>query len=58
MSLVLFLGTVVLSTTIALNEEERFEYSLITKGQSFASYIAKLSQDPLIMRDGVQLILW
>jgi PAS domain S-box-containing protein len=27
----------------------------MTKGQSFASYIAKLSLDPLIMRDSIQL---
>jgi len=27
----------------------------MTKGNSFASYIAKLSQDPLIMKDSVQL---
>ncbi len=55
MSIILFLSTVVLSTAIALNEEKRFEYSLMTKGQSFASYIAKLSLDPLIMRDSIQL---
>jgi signal transduction histidine kinase len=29
--------------------------SLTTKGQSFASYIAKLSQDPLLMKDSIQL---
>ncbi len=55
LSLFLFLGTTALITVIAINEEERFEYSLMTKGQSFASYIAKLGQDPLIMRDSIQL---
>jgi PAS domain S-box-containing protein len=55
LSLFLFMGTVVLSTVVALNEEKTFEHSLTTKGMSFASYIAKLSQDPLIMKDGIQL---
>jgi PAS domain S-box-containing protein len=54
-SVILLISTIVLTTVIALNEEKRFEYSLMTKGQSFASYIAKLSLDPLIMRDSIQL---
>ncbi len=55
LSLFLFLGTVVLSAVVALNEGKTFKHSLTTKGMSFASYIAKLSQDPLIMKDGIQL---
>ena len=49
------MGTVVLSTVIALNEEKTFEHSLTTKGISFASYIAKLGQDPLITKDSIHL---
>ncbi len=55
LSIFLFMGTVVLSTVVALNEQKTFEHSLTTKGLSFASYIAKLSQDPIIMKDGIQL---
>ncbi len=29
--------------------------SLVTKGKSFASYIATLSEEPLVMKDGIQL---
>jgi len=54
-SVILLISTIVLTSVIALNEEKRFEYSLMTKGQSFAAYIAKLSLDPLIMRDIIQL---
>jgi len=52
---ILFVSTVVLSTVIAINERGLLRHSLLTKGQSFASYIAKLSIDPLIMKDGIQL---
>ncbi len=51
----LFISTVVLSTVIAVNEGRILNRSLITKGRSFASYIAKLSTDPLVMKDGIQL---
>ena len=54
-SLILFAGTCVLSVVIAINEWVMLERSLTTKGRSFASYIAKLSQDPLIMKDSIQL---
>jgi PAS domain S-box-containing protein len=55
MSVILFISTVVLSSVIAVNERKMLMYSLLTKGQSFASYIAKLSIDPLIMKDSIQL---
>lgn len=55
LSLIIFISAVVMSAMIALNERARFEYSLRTKGLSFASYIAKLSLDPLVMRDVLQL---
>ena len=54
-SIILFIGTCVLSAVIAINEGMMLKRSLITKGRSFASYIAKLSQDPLIMKDSIQL---
>jgi len=55
LSVILFISTVVLSTVIAVNEGRMLNRSLITKGRSFASYIAKLSKDPLIMKDSIQL---
>jgi PAS domain S-box-containing protein len=55
MSLILIAGSCILSAVIALTERNTLRESLMTKGLSFASYIAKLSQDPLIMRDSLQL---
>ena len=53
--IILIFSTVVLSTVVGINEWLTLRQSLLTKGQSFASYIAKLSQDPLIMKDNIQL---
>jgi PAS domain S-box-containing protein len=55
MSVILLVGTLVISLVIAISEERVLENSLMTTGQSFASYIAKLSKDPLIMKDNIQL---
>jgi signal transduction histidine kinase len=38
-----------------MNEREMLKRILTSKGQSLASYTAKLSQDPLITKDSVQL---
>ena len=54
-SVVLFIGTCVLSAVVAFNEGNMLRHALMTKGRSFASYIAKLSQDPLVMKDNIQL---
>jgi PAS domain S-box-containing protein len=53
--LILFVGTILLSTVIAINEGKILRRSLVTKGKNFASYIAMLSQEPLIMKDSIQL---
>ena len=53
--LILFISTIVLSTVIAISEGKMLRRSLATKGKSFASYIAMLSQEPLIMKDSIQL---
>jgi len=53
--LILFISTILLSTVIAINERKMLRRSLTTKGRSFASYIAMLSQEPLIMKDSIQL---
>jgi PAS domain S-box-containing protein len=55
MFVILIAGTCVLSLIIAITEGNMLRHSLETKGLSFASYIAKLSQDPLIMKDSLQL---
>lgn len=54
-SAILLLGAIVLSTVIALNERKALRHSLTSKGQALASYIAKLSLDPFIMKDNIQL---
>ena len=53
--LTLLVGTMVLSTVIAMNEGKTLGRSLVTKGKSFASYMAMLSEDPLVMKDSIQL---
>jgi hypothetical protein len=53
--LILFVSTIVFSTVIAINEGKMLRRSSVTKGKSFASYIAMLSQEPLIMKDSIQL---
>lgn len=55
MAIVLFLGTLVLSLVIAINEWSVLRKSITISGQSLASFIAKLGQEPLIMKDGVQM---
>lgn len=52
---ILFVSTLALITVIALNEKRMLENALMIKGRSFGSYIAKLSIDPLIMKDYIQL---
>jgi PAS domain S-box-containing protein len=54
-SVILLISTIVLTTVIALNERSMLKGSLMAKGRSFAAYIAKLSIDPLVMRDNIQL---
>ena len=53
--LILFASTAVLSTVVAVSEGNMLRQSLLTKGKSFASYIAMLSEDPLVTGDSVQL---
>lgn len=53
--LVLFLSALALSTAIALNERKMLRRALMTKGQGIASYLAKISQDSLIMNDVIHL---
>lgn len=52
---ILLISTAVLSMVVAVNEGRILNRSLVTKGRSFASYIAKLSGDPLVMKDAIQL---
>ncbi len=55
MSGILIISTAVLSSVIATNERKMLMYSLTSKGQSYASYIAYLSIEPLIMKESIQL---
>ncbi len=43
------------SVLIARNEREMLKQSLLAKGDSLGSYMAKLSKDPLLTKDFVQL---
>jgi len=52
---ILLVSTAVISILIGINEREMLKRTLTSKGKGLASYIAKLSQDPLIMKDYVQL---
>ena len=53
--LVLLIGSTVLSSVIAINGGKILTRSLSGKGRSLASYIAMLSQEPLVMKDDIQL---
>jgi PAS domain S-box-containing protein len=55
MTVTLFASTLTLSLVIAVKEERMHRHSLTSKGQSFASYMAKLSQEPLITEDRIRL---
>jgi two-component system, cell cycle sensor histidine kinase and response regulator CckA len=55
MSCILFAGTVLISFIIARNEDRVLMDSLMSKGQSLASYIATICSDPLIMNDAIKL---
>ena len=52
---ILFLGTLVASLAITITEGIGHKHILITEGHSFASYIAQISRDPLIMKNSLQL---
>ncbi|MBI1921776.1 MAG: EAL domain-containing protein [Geobacter sp.] len=52
---ILIVSTIIVSTMIATNERKMLRNSLMVKGQSFGSYVAHLGQDPLVMKDSIQL---
>ena len=53
--IILFVSTIALSTVIAANEEKMLGRSLVDKGRNRASYVATLSEEPLIAKDGIRL---
>ena len=55
MCLILLVGTLAISLILAMNERRESKDSLVATGKSFASYIAKLGRDPLVMKDRIQL---
>jgi len=55
MSIILFVGTLVLSSAIALNERRILKNSLVANGESIAFLLAKLGRDALVMKDRIQL---
>ena len=54
-SFALIISTIVLSGVIAWNEGMALKNSQEANGKSLASFIAKLSKDALVMKDGIQL---
>ncbi len=54
-SAILTVCTIAGSALIGLSERAMLKRSLFDKGQSLGSYIAKLSKDPLISKDSIQL---
>jgi len=55
MFIIMVITTLLATAMIAQNENAQLKQSLLGKGQSLASYIAKLSKDPLLMKDYIQL---
>jgi len=53
--IIMLATTLAASALIAQNERTQLKQSLLEKGQSLGAYIAKLSRDPLISKDYVQL---
>jgi two-component system, sensor histidine kinase len=53
--LVLLFSTTILSSVVGINERNVLKRALASKGKSFVSYIAMLSQEPLVMKDVIQL---
>ena len=53
--LILAVSTVAFSVVLAITQSRIHENSLRAKGQGLASLIAKLSQEPLLAKDGIQL---
>jgi PAS domain S-box-containing protein len=53
--IILIIGTLGLSTVIAINEQRILKNSLLTQGQSLASLIARQSGDSLVLKDYQQL---
>jgi PAS domain S-box-containing protein len=54
-SSIILCSTIVSSIVIAVYEKKLLHDSLVSRGQSFASYMAKLVKDPLVMKDSIQL---
>jgi methyl-accepting chemotaxis protein len=52
---IMIMTSLVATVMIAQNERVQLKQSLLGKGQSLSSYIAKLSKDPLLMKDYIQL---
>lgn len=55
MALVLMVGTLLLISVIAINEGFTQHGILVKKGTGLAQYIAKISQDPMVMNDTIRL---
>lgn len=55
MATVLFCGTLLLIAAFAINEWYVQHDNLVKKGRGLTQYIAKISQEPLIMKDAIQL---
>jgi methyl-accepting chemotaxis protein len=55
MFLLMFITAIAAGVLIANNERRMLKQSLLDKGQSLGSYMAKLSKDQLIMKDYIQL---
>jgi PAS domain S-box-containing protein len=55
MSVILFGGMLLTSLILAITERRVLKDSLITTGQNLASFIAKLSREPLITKESIQM---
>ena len=55
MSFILLTGSLLISFIIAKSESRVLKDSFMSTGQSLAAYMSKISSDPLIMKDSIQL---
>ena len=54
-AVILIVCTLVAGIVISLRERSLLKNSLLDKGKSLTSYIAKISREPLLMKDAIRL---
>lgn len=54
-AIVLLVASVIGTILIVFNEKKTLNHFLTDKGRSLGTYIANISKDPILLKDGIQL---